>query len=44
MITINAAEVKNPYLENAIISLSAGKKIEVSKTEAIGCSIKRYNP
>tara|TARA_B100001057_G_scaffold473666_1_gene538406 strand:- start:2728 stop:3345 length:618 start_codon:yes stop_codon:yes gene_type:complete len=40
----SAAEVKNFYLENAIISLSAGKKIEVSKTETIGCSIKRYNP
>ena len=40
----SAAKVKNFYLENAIKSLSADKIIEVSKTEAIGCSIKRYNP
>ena len=40
----SATEVKNFYLEDAIISLSTGKKIEVSETKAIGCSIKRHNP
>lgn len=40
----SAAEVKNFYLKDAIISLSTGKKIEISKTKAIGCSIKRNNP
>ena len=39
----SAAEVKNFYLEDAIKSLITGKEIEVSKTKAIGCSIKRYN-
>ena len=40
----SATEVKNFYLKDAIISLITGKKIEVSQTKAIGCSIKRNNP
>ena len=35
---------KEFYLKDAIRFLVAGKEIEVSKTKAIGCSIKRYNP
>ena len=37
-------DVKKFYLKDAIRSLSAGKEIEIAKTKAIGCSIKRYNP
>ncbi|MBH83796.1 MAG: thioredoxin family protein [Flavobacteriales bacterium] len=37
-------DVNNFYLKNAIRSLSADKVIEISKTKAIGCSIKRYDP
>lgn len=40
----SAAEVKNFYLEDAIMSLGTGKEIEVNRTKAVGCSIKRYNP
>ena len=40
----SAAEVKEFYLKDAIRFLVAGKEIEISKTKAIGCSIKRYNP
>ena len=37
-------DVKKFYLKDAIRSLIAGKEIEIAKTKAIGCSIKRYNP
>lgn len=35
-----ASEVKETYLANAIESLIAGKKLAVTETKAIGCSIK----
>ncbi|TNF39644.1 MAG: redoxin domain-containing protein [Bacteroidetes bacterium] len=37
----NAKEVKQPYLKDAITSLSGGKKIAVAETKPVGCSIKR---
>ena len=40
----SAADVKEFYLKDAIRFFVAGKEIEVSKTKAVGCSIKRYNP
>ena len=36
-----AEDVKERYLENALDRLSAGKKIKVAETKAVGCSIKR---
>lgn len=36
----NAAAVKTKFLENAVDALLAGKKIEITTTKAIGCSIK----
>jgi len=36
----NAAEVKNKYVEDAVNALLDGKAIDVTKTKAIGCSIK----
>jgi hypothetical protein len=36
-----AEDVKERYLENALERLSAGKKIKVAETKAVGCSIKR---
>ena len=36
----DARAVKEKYLENAVDALLAGKKIEVTETKAIGCSIK----
>lgn len=36
----NAAAVKTKFLENAVDALLEGKKIEVTTTKAIGCSIK----
>ncbi|MEJ6734577.1 MAG: thioredoxin family protein [Flavobacteriales bacterium] len=38
----SADKVENFYLKDAISSLSQGKEIEVSKTKAVGCSIKRF--
>ena len=39
---VNRAEdVEERYLENALDRLAAGKKIKVSETKAVGCSIKR---
>ncbi len=37
----SAKEVKQPYLKDAISSLSGGKKIAVTETKPVGCSIKR---
>lgn len=37
----SAKEVKQPYLKDAITSLSGGKKIAVAETKPVGCSIKR---
>lgn len=37
----SAKEVKQPYLKDAIASLSNGKKIAVTETKPVGCSIKR---
>ncbi len=37
----SADEVKQAYLKNAITSLSSGKKIAVTETKPVGCSIKR---
>jgi len=37
----SAKEVKQPYLKDAIASLSDGKKITVAETKPVGCSIKR---
>jgi thioredoxin-related protein len=36
--------VKEFYLKDAIEQLVNGKKIKVSETDAVGCSIKRYKP
>lgn len=35
------SDVKEPYLQNALNQLGAGKKIEKNETPAKGCSIKR---
>jgi thioredoxin-related protein len=40
----SAKEVSYFYLNDAIVSMVNDKKIEVSSTKAIGCSIKRYQP
>ena len=37
----DASEVSEPYLLNAMNSVSVGESIKVSTTDAIGCSIKR---
>ena len=37
----SAEDVKQPYLKDAISSLSAGKEVAVSETKPVGCSIKR---
>ena len=37
----SAKDVKQPYLKDAIASLSSGKKIAVAETKPVGCSIKR---
>ena len=36
----NASNIKTKYVENAIDALLEGKPVEVTKTRAIGCSIK----
>ena len=37
----SAEDVKQPYLKDAMLSLSGGKEITVSETKPVGCSIKR---
>jgi peroxiredoxin len=37
----DATKVTEKYVENAVAALLAGKKIEKTKTSAIGCSIKK---
>lgn len=37
-------QVKSFYLKDAIKSTVAGKKVKISETRAVGCSIKRFNP
>jgi hypothetical protein len=39
----SAASVKQPYLLNAISSLSSGKKVDPADTKPVGCSIKRVS-
>ena len=36
----DASQVEDKYVENAVDAMLAGKEIEVTKTRAIGCSIK----
>jgi hypothetical protein len=36
--------VKEFYLKDAIEQLVNGKKIKVSETDPVGCSIKRFKP
>lgn len=36
----NASDVKEKYLENALLDLEAGKEVQNPLTKAIGCSIK----
>ncbi len=36
----NESAVKTKFVENAVDALLAGKPIEITKTRAIGCSIK----
>jgi thioredoxin-related protein len=37
----SAKDVKQPYLKDAISSVSSGKKVAISETKPVGCSIKR---
>ena len=37
-------KVKEFYLEDAINQLAKGKRIKVSETKPVGCSIKRFRP
>jgi hypothetical protein len=37
----SADDVKQAYLKEAILNLSAGKEIAVTETKPVGCSIKR---
>jgi thioredoxin-related protein len=37
----SAADVQQPYVKNAIVEISSGKKVSVSETKPVGCSIKR---
>lgn len=37
----SAKDVKQPYLKDAITSVSSGKRIAVAETKPVGCSIKR---
>ncbi|MBS1491518.1 MAG: thioredoxin family protein [Bacteroidetes bacterium] len=41
--TRNAAKAKNHFVEDAVNSLLAGKEITVTKTKAVGCSVKIKN-
>ena len=40
----NIKKVKKFYLKDAMEQLANGKKIKVSETDPIGCSIKRFKP
>ena len=40
----NIKKVKKFYLKDAMEQLANGKKIKVSETEPVGCSIKRFKP
>ena len=40
----NINKVKEFYLKDAIEQLANGKKIKVSETDPVGCSIKRFKP
>lgn len=37
----SAAEVKEPYVKNAIAEIAAGKPVSVAETKPVGCGIKR---
>jgi hypothetical protein len=37
-------KVKEFYLKEAMEQLANGKKIKVSETDPVGCSIKRFKP
>jgi glutathione peroxidase-family protein len=37
----SAADVKEPYVKNAIAEIAAGKSVSVAETKPVGCSIKR---
>ena len=37
----SAKDVKQPYLKDAIASLSSGKVVAIAETKPVGCSIKR---
>jgi hypothetical protein len=37
----SAGEVKQPYVKNAIAEIASGKKVSVTETKPVGCSIKR---
>jgi len=37
----SAKDVKQPYLKDAIASVSSGKQVAVAETKPVGCSIKR---
>lgn len=37
----SAKDVKQPYLKDAITSMSSGKEVAVAETKPVGCSIKR---
>jgi len=37
----SAKDVKQPYLKDAISSMSSGKEVAVAETKPVGCSIKR---
>lgn len=37
----SAADVKEPYVKNAIAEIAAGKPVSVAETKPVGCSIKR---
>lgn len=37
----SAADVKQPYVKNAIAEIASGKKVSVAETKPVGCSIKR---
>ena len=37
----SAADVKEPYVKNAIAEIAAGKPVSVAETKPVGCGIKR---
>jgi hypothetical protein len=40
----SSKDVKEPWLQNALTNLAAGKKIDPAETKPMGCSIKRVVP